>query len=228
MRDRAQLITLGALSSQSGVALSGTPPVLVSTTPRDPTSASSAPLALDEVAWVGMALRSCTYALRLVTVFALAGALSGCVNGTEVDNTARNAAIYRSVIADVVDRSGVDLDGSEDLPVLFIEAFDANGIALEVQVDVVNSFIEQYEIRFIDDRDEAIVTDLAGLPVRANSLLIGLGPIVLDGTVDVRSELYVSADAVSAYRYTLAGRDDRWVTVGVPEEIEPEGFVSVS
>ena len=175
-----------------------------------------------------MALRFRTHASRLAAVFAVAAVLIGCVDNADSDDTARNAAIYRSVIADVVDRSGVVLDGVEDLPVVFIEAFDANGIALEVQVAVVSSFVEQYEIRFIDDRDEAVAMDLDGLPVRANSLLIGLGPIVLDGTVDVRSELYLSTDAVSAYRYTLAGRDDRWPVVGAPEEIDPEGFVSES
>lgn len=175
-----------------------------------------------------MALRSRTSALRLAILFALAGVLSGCANNTKVDNTPRNAAIYRSVIADAVDRSGVNLDDSEDLPVVFIEAFDQNGIALEVQVEVVNGFIEQYEIRFIDDRDEAMAVDLAGLPVRTNSLLIGLGPIVLDGTVNVRTELYLSADDVSAYRYTLTGSNDRWVTVSPPEEIDAEGFVPVS
>jgi len=175
-----------------------------------------------------MALRLRIHASRMAAVVAVAGALIGCVNSTDGDDTARNAAVYRSVIADVVDRSGVALDDVDELPVVFIEAFDADGIALEVQVEVVSSFAEQYEIRFIDDRDEAIATDLDDLPVSANSLLIGLGPIVLDGTVDVRSEVYLSTEAVSAYRYTLAGRDDRWPIVGTPEEIEPEGFVSVS
>jgi hypothetical protein len=175
-----------------------------------------------------MAVRLRTSALRLTSVFALAGVLMGCVSDTAVDDTARNAAIYRSVIADVVDHSAVGLDSSDDLPVLFIEAFETDGITLEVQVEVVTSFIEQYEIRFIDDRDEALVDDLADLPVRANSVLIGLGAIILDGTADVRSERYLSTDVVSAYRYTLSGRDDRWSIIGAPEEIEPEGFVSAS
>jgi hypothetical protein len=175
-----------------------------------------------------MAPRPPFQALRLTAILTAALVLIGCGDSPEVDNVARDAAIYRSVIADVVDRSGVDLDDSENLPVLFIEAFDADGIAIEVQVEIVNRFIEQYEIRFIDDHDEAIETDLVDLPVQANSLLIGLGPIVPGGTVDVRSELYLSADAISAFRYTLAGGDDRWVTVGDPEEIEPEGFVSIS
>lgn len=173
-------------------------------------------------------LRFRSHGSRLFTLLALAGVLSGCTNNAKTDNTSRNADVYRSVIADVADLSGVDLDDSEDLPVLFIEAFDADGIALEVQVEVVNDFVEEYEIRFIDDRNEAIAVEFADLPVRVNSILIGLGPIVHNGTIDVRAELYLSTDAVRAFRYTFESRDDRWVTVGVAEEIEPEGFVSTS
>lgn len=175
-----------------------------------------------------MTLRLRTHASVLAAFFAVASVLVGCVNSDDVDNTERDAAIYRLIIADVAGRSGVVLDGSEDLPVLFIEAFDADGIDLQVQVEVVGSFIEQYEIRFIDNRDEAVAIDLDGLPVRVNSLLIGLGPIVRDGTVDVRSEIYLSKEDLSAYRYTLAGRDDSWLIVGAPEVIEPEGFVLAS
>lgn len=175
-----------------------------------------------------MTLRIRTHASVLAAVFAVASVLIGCVNSAVVDHTERDAAIYTSIIADVADRSGVVLDGTADLPVLFIEAFDADGIDLQVQVEVVGSFIQQYEIRFVDDRDEAVELDLDGLPVRVNSLLIGLGPIVLDGPVNVRSELYLSKEVLSAYRYTLAGSDDSWLIVEAPLEIEPEGFVSAS
>lgn len=161
-------------------------------------------------------------------IFALASLLSGCANTTEVDNTLRDAAVYRSVIVDVVDSSGVELDDTEDLPMVFVEAFDADGIALEVQVEIVNGLIETYHVRFIDHIEEAIEIDFVDMPVRENSLLIGLGPIVRDETIDVRAELYLSSDVVRAYRYTLAGSNDRWAIVGPPEEIEPEGFVSAT
>lgn len=169
-------------------------------------------------------------AVRLAAVIAWLGLTTGCVSNAKVDNTARDASIYQSVIADVVDQSDGDVETSEDLPVLFIEAFDADGIPLEVQVEVVAGLVERYEVRFIDDRDEAIEVDLDGEPVRAGSFLIGLGPIVLDRAANVRSELYLSNDEVRAYRYTLTvGQDDIWeVVVGSPEQVEPEGFVSVS
>jgi len=179
-----------------------------------------------EVAYEPMALRLSDSAVCLAAGITLALVLSGCASNTDADNTLRDAAVYRSVIADVVDRSAVDLDSSGELPTLFIETFDADGVALEVQVEIVNDLIEQYDVRFIDDRAEAIEMDLAELPVRSNGLLIGLGPIVHNGAIDVRTELYLSANEIRAYRYTLAGRDDRWAIVGAPEEIQPEGFVS--
>ena len=175
---------------------------------------------------MGMAFRLCDSAMCVAAAFALTVLSTGCVDNADSDNTIRDTAVYRAVIVDVVDRSGVDLDSSDELPTLFIEAFDADGIALEVQVEIINDLTEQYDVRFVDDREEALAPDLEDLPVRPNSLLIGLGPIVHDGTIDVRSELYVNSDEIRAYRYTLAGRDDRWDLVGAPEEIRPEGFIA--
>ncbi len=57
-----------------------------------------------------MAFRLRTHGSRLAAVFALASVMTACTNSTEVDNTSRDAAVFRSVIVDVVDRSGVELD----------------------------------------------------------------------------------------------------------------------
>lgn len=172
--------------------------------------------------------------LRLATAVVALGLLSGCVNGSETDDSARDAAIYRSVVLDVVDRSGIELDRAEQPPVLFIESLDADEIPLRVQVEVVGGLIEQYEIRFIDDRDEAVEIDLPGVPVRADSLLIGLGGIDVDETAQVRSELhvqvhselYVHIDDIRGFSYTLMEAGGAaWKVVGAPAEIEPEGLV---
>lgn len=163
----------------------------------------------------------------LATAVAAAGLLSGCVNGSETDDSsARDAAIYRSVILDVVDRSGIELDGTEQPPVLFVEALGSEEIPLQVQVDVVGVFIDQYDIRFIDVRDEAVEIDLPGVPVRTGSLLIGLGEIDVDETAEVHTEVYVRIDDVKGFAYTLrdAGDGD-WDVVDSPVAIEPEGLV---
>lgn len=164
--------------------------------------------------------------LWLATAVAALGLLSGCVDSNETDDSAPDAAIYRSIILDVVDRSGIELDGAEQPPVLFVEALGPDEIPLRVQVDVIGGLIEQYEIRFIDDRDEAVEIDLPALPVRAGSLLIGLGGIDVDETAEVRTELYLRIDDVQGFDYTLrdAGDGD-WDVVDSPVEVEPEGLV---
>lgn len=165
--------------------------------------------------------------LWLATAVAAVGVLCGCVNGSETDDSgARDAAIYRSVILDVVDRSGIELDGTEQPPVLFVEALGSEEIPLQVQVDVVGGFIEQYDIRFIDVRDEAVEIDLPGVPVRAGSLLIGLGEIDVDETAEVHTEVYVRIDDVQGFAYTLRDTGDGdWDVVDSPVAVEPEGPV---
>lgn len=166
---------------------------------------------------------------RLATALVALGLISGCTDGGEAEETTRDAAIYRSVIVDVVDRSGVELDETEGLPVLFIESLSPDGIPLQVQVGVVGGLVEEYEIRFIDHLDEAVENDLPTVPVRAGSLLIGLGDIDIDGTAEVHSELYRQLDDVRGFSYTLTRiDDDRWDVVGSPLDVEPEGLVPKS
>ncbi len=152
--------------------------------------------------------------------------LAGCGNGDQPDETARDAAIYRSVLTDIVDRSGVEFDGDEDLPVLYIEALGPDGIPLEVQVEVVGAFVEQYEIRFIDAFEEAVDAELPDLPVPEGALLIGLGDIDVEVTAEVHSEVYLRIDEVRGFDYTLVDfGGQRWDIVGSPTETEAEGLV---
>ena len=148
----------------------------------------------------------------------------GCGGDAGEDQTVRDAAVYRSVISDLVDRSAVVLDDSEQLPVLFVEGL-ASDVPLELQVEVIADFAQRYEIRFIDELEEAIEADTTGRPVRSNSLLIGLGPIVGDTTASLRGELYLRDGKAKAYGYRLrASGDGNWAIVGDPEPIVPEGF----
>jgi hypothetical protein len=164
--------------------------------------------------------------LRLTTTLGLSLFLLGCTTGQSVDTTARDASIYHAVITDLRDRSGQTLDaGDGEVPVVFIETLGSEAIALETQVEVIAKLAETYEIRFIDDLDEAVEIDVDGRPVRLNSLLIGLGPVQADKEAEVRGEVYLRADEIRAYRYSLVSLSDGgWTMAGPPEEAEPEGF----
>ena len=164
--------------------------------------------------------------LRVAVTLASIGLVVGCTSDGEEPDTAHDAAVYRAVILDLVDRSAVALDDSEALPVLFVEGL-ASEVPLEVQVDVIADFADVYDVRFIDELEEAIETEADGQPVRDNSLLVGLGPVVGDRTVSLRGELYVRDGDVQAYGYELMpSGDDSWAIVGDPEPIAPEGFAT--
>jgi hypothetical protein len=155
--------------------------------------------------------------------------LAGCPADQEDNPNDRNAAIYRKVISDIVNESEVETEDPNTLPTLYIEAFDPEGIPLEVQVEIVAAFGESFDVRFIDDRVEATDIDLPGSPVRPESLLLGLGSIVKDDTVYVRAEQYFSETDIRAYRYTLDElTDGSWSIVDSPEMIDPEGFRVIS
>lgn len=151
--------------------------------------------------------------------------LVGCSSNPEDDTHDRDAAVYRTVINDLVKDQTVETEDPETLPTLFVEAFDPEAIPLEVQVGIVADFETRFAVRFVDDRVEATDIELPGSPVRPESLLIGLGAIVGDETVDVRGELYFTENDIRAYRYTLDKRSDgSWSIVDSPEGVEPEGF----
>lgn len=162
------------------------------------------------------------------TVLTAALVFSACSSQGGTDDPVADAAdIDRLVIGDLVERSGVRFDTSVDeLPVLYVEAFGAEEIPLEVQVDVVAGWQETYDVRFIDDRSEAVQDELEGRPVRERSLLLGLGPITRNGTAELRGEYYRSEDQVGAYRYTLVETGGGWRLSTGPEQIDPEGFAA--
>ena len=163
-------------------------------------------------------------AVGLSVIVAAIGLVVGCAGDAVDDATARDTAVYRSVVFDLVDRSTVVLDDSDQRPVLFVDAL-ASEVPLEVQVEVVSDFDQLFEVRFIDELDEAIEADTPGRSVRSNSLLIGLGPVVGDATASVRGELYLQDGEARAFRYRLtASGDGSWAIVGDPEPIVPEGF----
>ncbi len=166
-----------------------------------------------------------SWARRSVALIAV-WLLTGCGNGDQPDEMARDAAIYRSVLTDIVDRSGVEFESDEDLPVLYIEALGPDGVPLEVQVEVVGSFVEEYEVRFIDTYEEAVDVELPGLPVPEGALLIGLGDIDVGVTAEVHSEFYLRLGQARGFGYTLASLDGRrWEIVSDPTETEAEGLV---
>ncbi len=139
------------------------------------------------------------------------------------DEVSREFEVYRAVIADMGARFPTEPVEPDEEPVIYLESFAPDGVSLQDQVDLVAAFDDGYELRFVDERVEALDEDLDGLPVREGSALFGLGPIVDADPLGVRVERYVDENEISAFRYRID--DDGWTIVGTPEEVPPEGFV---
>lgn len=155
--------------------------------------------------------------------------LTSCSSGTDGEPSSRDSQVYTAVIAEVAAGLEVDPPGPESDPILFIESFTPDGIDLEVQVEIVAEFEDGYDIRFVDEREEAIEDDLTDRPVRPGGALLGLGPIVDGDPLRVRVEVYEDERNIRGLRFALAGSSDEgWDIAGAPEEVEPEGFVTSS
>lgn len=152
--------------------------------------------------------------------------LTGCPSGTDSTiGKSKEAAIYEAVITELSDQFQI-VDPFENRdPVLYVEAFDIEGIPLHVQVDMVAGFIDLYDVRFVDVHDEAVTDTLPNRPVRRGGVLVGLHPIAEGEATTVRIELYENDETVRAYGYTVAELPDgSWGVVGAPETVPPEGF----
>ena len=64
------------------------------------------------------------------------------------------------------------------------------------------------------------------MPVRDDSVLVGLGPISDDQPTELRAELYRDLDDVTAYRFTMRRSDGEWTLAEAPEVVDPEGLVA--
>ena len=168
----------------------------------------------------------CRTTLHRGVVAILCGALlAGCGD----DNVNRDSTVADAYIV-VVEwilaepEFAPDPTLAETLPV-FVESLGPGEIDLDVQVEMVDHFEPVVDIRFIDNRTEALDETEAGTPVRDGGLLLGLGPIPAAGPIDIRGEVYRTTDRIVGYRFRVARSDQTMVLVEPPEPVEPEGLI---
>lgn len=150
--------------------------------------------------------------------------LAGCA-GEVASQDDRESDIYAEALAWLVARPDVADEGI-DSPPLYIEHLGPDGISLDVQVDLIDHFDGLVELRFVDARAEAVDESLVEMPVRDDSVLVGLGPISDDQPTELRAELYRDLDDVTAYRFTMRRSDGEWTLAEAPEVVDPEGLVA--
>lgn len=146
---------------------------------------------------------------------------AGCANGS-ASRDDRDTEIYDTALEWLLDHADVEAVG-DDVPLVYVEHLGADSIALGVQVELIDRFATEAELRFVDARTEAVDESAPDAAVRDQRVLIGLGPVSDDD--EVRAEIYRSEVEVSAFRLELSERDG-WRLAGEPMPIEPVGLVA--
>lgn len=127
----------------------------------------------------------------IVAIAGLAVALTAVACDTTSETVDREAALHAELVeATVGTEPFAELDDPLDL-VVWIHPLGDDPIDLGVQVGVLERLDDYATIRFVDAFEEAVDEDEAGLPVRQNGVVIGLGPLRAD-SAQVRVERYES------------------------------------
>lgn len=147
--------------------------------------------------------------------WALAGvvvvvAIGAACDGPADEEMSREAQIYLAAVSEVVAEQAPPTSDDE-LPVVYVAPVGDSDIDAPVQAEVAAELRDQADVRFADDRSEAVLEDEDGMPVRDEGTLIAIGEVPAEGQpVDVEVEVYRSAEDSSKMVFTFAPRSSRW------------------
>lgn len=144
---------------------------------------------------------------RILVAVMVAVMPAACGDGQGGDG-GEEAMIYSAAIRFVMEEA---TEGKRPERPVFVVGVE-EGIPLKVQVGVVQRLEEFADVRFVDDRSEAIVEEEPRRPVRQQGMLLILGPIERDGKgrAELRAERYERADDVTVYQVVATQTDGRW------------------
>ncbi len=147
--------------------------------------------------------------------WALAGVVVVVATGASCDGPAdeemsREAQIYLAAVGEVIAEQ-VPPTSDDELPVVYVVPVGESDIDATVQAEVAGELREQADVRFADDRSEAVLEDEEGMPVRDDGTLLAIGEVPAEGEpVDVEVEVYRSAEDSSKMVFTFAPRSSQW------------------
>lgn len=154
-----------------------------------------------------MRVRTTGAAALLVVI---AGGMTASCDRDDVDAGSRQVAVLVLAIRDVVSGQRVG-DSGDALPVVYVVGNGEHTVAATVQSDVAAELHDEIDVRFADDRDEAIETDQPDRPVPDSGVLLVVDEIPEDGDpIDVAIEIYRSERDESTVVFTFAEGTSSW------------------
>ncbi|CAN5827216.1 hypothetical protein BH24ACT5_BH24ACT5_25410 [soil metagenome] len=133
----------------------------------------------------------------------------------------RESRVLMSVIREVATTATTD---PESTPVVYVVSVAENGVAATVQAEVAAELKDDIDLRFADERAEAVEEDVDGQPVPNDGVLLLVGDIPVDGSViDVPIEIYHSETDRSKASFTFTEADDDWSVTATSLLAPPTG-----
>ncbi len=147
--------------------------------------------------------------------------MAACSAPSPENPEVRAGAVYDTIVRWFAQTSGDDPD---PLPVFIEPRGEGASIALDVQAELVQSAHEIATVRFIDSRDEALVTNEDGTVVVADEgILIRLAPVVEEvEKVRLDVDVHELDEQFRTLQFTLNLIDDQWV-IELPPVVVPAG-----
>jgi hypothetical protein len=155
---------------------------------------------------------------RGLILAAIVSITAACSSPSPENPEVRAGAVYDTIVRWYANKSTTDPD---PLPVFVEPRGEGASIALDVQADVIKATQDVATVRFIDSRDEALVTKADGtVAVADDGVLLRFAPVVEKGDkVRLAIDQHDHDDQFKTLQFDLDQVNDKWVIAGQPVEI---------
>ena len=139
--------------------------------------------------------------------------LAACGESSTVEGTARDAAVVEQIVREL---AGEPVE-PEALPTVYVTGIEGT-IAIEVQAGVAAALVDEIDVRFADERLEAIDEGLERRPVRDGGVLLVVHRVPEEGRrIDVRVDRYETFDLGRRLLTSLRYSEPDWIVTDIVE-----------
>ena len=143
---------------------------------------------------------------------------AACSSPSPENPQVRAGAVYDTIVRWFADKSTTDPD---PLPVFVEPRGEGASIGLDVQAELIKSTQDVANVKFIDSRDEALITNGDGTVVVADDgVLLRFAPVVEKGDkVRLDIDVHDHDDQFKTLQFDLDQVNDKWVIDQQPVDV---------